>query len=159
MVHAHAPESGALLVFALFLWRRFGRLRPSLVYTVQDSFYDYKLRNQGLMLVTLGAFRRVVFCSRAAYESFPAPWKWVVRGRWRVVQNAADIDRVDRAIAAGPVTRDPDRFTVLSVGRLEEVKDPLTLLDAFGRGAGEEGRLTMVGAGRLESAAAARACM
>lgn len=157
VVHAHAPESGALLILALLLWRRLGRLRPSLVYTVQDSFFDYKLRNQGLMLVTLGAFRRVVFCSRAAYESFPAPWKWVVRGRWRVVQNAADIDRVDRAIAAGPVTRDPDRFTVLSVGRLEEVKDPLTLLDAFGRGAGEEGRLTMVGAGRLESATAARA--
>ena len=101
VVHAHAPESGALLVFALLLWRRFGRLRSSLVYTVQDSFHDYKLRNQALMMITLRAFKRVVFCSRAAYDSLPRPWRWAVRGRWRVVQNGADIDRVDRAIAVG----------------------------------------------------------
>src|SRR5688572_10637440 len=48
VIHAHAPESGALLVFALVWWRRFRRLRPSLVYTVTDSFEDFKLRNQAV---------------------------------------------------------------------------------------------------------------
>ena len=157
VVHAHAPESGALLVFALLLWRRSRRLRPSLVYTVQDSFNDYRLRNQALMLITLGAFDRVVFCSRAAYDSLPRPWRWVVRDRWRVVQNGADIDRVDRAIAAAPMTRDDRRFTVLSVGRLEDVKDPMALLDAFARGTDQHERLVVVGAGALESAMVARA--
>lgn len=149
VIHAHAPESGALLVFALLLWRRFGRLRSSIVYTVQDSFHDYRLRNQALMLVTLSAFRRVIFCSRAAYDSMPGLWRWVVRRRARVVQNGADIDRVDRALAEEAVERDDARFTVLSVGRLETVKDPTTLLEAFAR-LGADPHLVVVGAGSLE---------
>src|SRR3990170_6286991 len=79
VVHTHAPESAAMLVVALVLRRRFRPLRPTLVYTVHDSFYDYSLRNQTLMLFTLRAFRRVVFCSRAAYDSFPRLWRRVVR--------------------------------------------------------------------------------
>lgn len=157
VVHAHAPESGALLVFALLLWRRFRRSRSSLVYTVQDSFHDYRLRNQALMTITLTAFERVVFCSRAAYDSLPRLWKWLVRSRWRVVQNGADIDRIDRAVEARRPTRNDGRFTVVSVGRLENVKDPMTLLEAFAEGAGGEARLTVIGAGRLETAVVAKA--
>ena len=56
--------------------------RTSMVYTVQDSFYDYKLRNQAMMAIALAGFRRIVFCSRAAYDSLPSIWKWLVRGRW-----------------------------------------------------------------------------
>ena len=156
VVHAHAPESAALLVFALLLRRRFGRLRPSLAYTVHDSFYDYSLRNQVLMLLTLRAFKRVVFCSRAAYDSFPRLWRWTVRDRWRVVLNGADFERVDRVLAGSPPP-ERDRFTVLSVGRLEKVKDQLTLVDAFGAGADPEDGLVFVGAGAQAPALEARA--
>ena len=156
-VHAHAPQTGLLLVVALLVWRRFGRLRSSLVYTVHDSFYDYKLRDQAMMVMALAAFKRVVFCSRAAYDSLPRIWKWLVRDRWRLVQNGADIERVDQLIANGSITRDEGSFTVLSVGRLEKVKDPVTLLEAFAAGADGDGRLLFVGAGALESAVLARA--
>ena len=156
VVHTHAPESAAMLVVALVLRRRFRSLRPTLVYTVHDSFYDYSLRNQALMLFTLRAFRRVVFCSRAAYDSFPRLWRWLVRDRWRVVQNGADLERVDRVLAAS-APPDKDRFTVLSVGRLEKVKDPLALVSAFGAGADPDDRLVFIGAGAQGSAAAARA--
>lgn len=155
-VHAHAPESGAMLVFGLLLWRRFRRLRSSLVYTVHDSFYDYGVRNQALMLFTLRAFRRVVFCSRAAHDSFPRLWRWMVRDRWRVVQNGADLERVDRVLA-GSTPPNRDRFTVLSVGRLEKVKDPQAVVDAFSAGADPDDRLVFIGTGAQESAVAARA--
>lgn len=155
-VHAHAPESGAMLVFGLVVWRRLRRQRPSLVYTVHDSFFDYGRRNQVLMLLTLWAFRRVVFCSHAAYDSYPWPWRRAVRGRWRVVQNGADLERVERAVAdPGPIDR--DGFTVLSVGRLESVKDPLALVEAFGAGSDAGDLLVFVGAGTQEAAVAARA--
>jgi glycosyltransferase involved in cell wall biosynthesis len=155
VVHAHVPHMGFLLIVGLLLWRRLGSLRPSLVYTVQDSFYDYKPRNQAMMVVALAAFKRVVFCSRAAYDSLPRIWKWLVRGRWRVVQNGADFERVDRAIAAAPPGEDDGPFTVLSVGRLEKVKAPLSLLDAFVK-SDVDGRLVFVGAGAMESVAVAR---
>lgn len=156
VIHAHSPHTGFLVPAALVAWRRFRRLRPSLLYTVHDSFYDYKLRNQAMMVFALAAFRHIVFCSHAAYESVPRPWKGLVRGRWRVIQNGADLDRVDRVLAASsPPER--DRFTVLSVGRLEKVKDPLALVHAFARGAGTDDRLVIVGTGAMRGALAARA--
>jgi glycosyltransferase involved in cell wall biosynthesis len=159
VVHAHAPQTGTLLVLAALAWRRFSRLRPSLVYTAQDSFHNYKPRNRAMMVVALATFTRVVFCSRSAYESLPGTLKRLVRGRSRVVQNGADLDRVDRAVAARTAERDGDGFTVLSVGRLERVKDPLSLLNAFERSLAEDvgSRAVFVGAGELSSAVTARA--
>lgn len=159
VVHAHAPQTGTLLVLSAVAWRRFSRLRPSLVYTVQDSFHDYKPRNQGMMVIALATFTRVVFCSRSAYESLPRILKRLVRARWRVVQNGADLDRVDRAVAARQATRNGTGFTVLSVGRLEQVKDPIAALDAFSRSVGEDAgsRAVFVGAGELSATVSERA--
>lgn len=156
VVHTHAPESAAMLLFALVMWGRLRRLRRSLVYTVHDSFYDYSARNQALMLFTLWAFRRVVFCSDAARDSFPRLWRLLVRGRDRVVRNGADLDRVDRTLALEP-TPPHDGFTVVSVGRLERVKDPEAVVDAFRAVAADGDRLVMVGAGTLASAVAEHA--
>lgn len=159
VVHAHAPQTGSLLVLAALAWRRFGRLHPSLVYTVQDSFQDYSPRNRAMMAISLAAFTRIVFCSRSAYESLPRRLKQLVRGRWRVVQNGADLDRIDRAIATRPAERDEGGFTVVSVGRLERVKDPLVALESFSRSVGEDAgsRAVFVGAGELSPIVAARA--
>jgi len=149
VIHAHAPHTGALLTAGLALHPRRWRLFRKLVYTVQDSYYDYKPRNKALMLPALATFRRVVFCGHAAYDSYPWSWKRLVGKRARVVQNAADLDRVDRAVgAAGPV--DDATFDVLSVGRLEKVKDPTTVLSAFRRAGDDRSTLTFVGAGSLE---------
>jgi glycosyltransferase involved in cell wall biosynthesis len=159
VVHAHAPQTGSLLVLGALAWRRFGRLRSSLVYTVQDSFNDYTPRNRAMMAVSLAAFTRIVFCSRSAYESLPRRLKRLVRGRWRVVQNGADLDRIDRAIASRPTERDERGFTVVSVGRLERVKDPLLVLEAFSRSVGGDAgsRAVFVGEGRLSSIVTTRA--
>lgn len=159
VVHAHAPQTGTLLVLATLAWHRFRRLRPSLVYTAQDSFQNYKPRNQVMMVLALATFTRIVFCSRSAFESLPRILKRAVRGRSRVVQNGADLDRVDRAVATRPERPAGDGFTVVSVGRLEPVKDPLVMLDAFRRSLGEEpgSRMVFVGAGELSEAVEARA--
>ena len=81
-------------------------MRPSLVYTAQDSFHNYKPRNRVMMVVSLATFTRIVFCSRSAYESLPRTLERLVRGRSRVVQNGADLDRVDRAVAGRSAERE-----------------------------------------------------
>ena len=151
VIHAHAPHTGALLTFALAFRPSRWRLRRKLVYTVQDSFHDYKFRNKLLMLPPLAVFRRVVFCGHAAYDSYPALWKRLVGERRRVVQNAADLDRVESAISGLTPARNGSTFDIVSVGRLENVKDPMTLLAAFGRIGDERSRLALVGAGSLET--------
>ena len=157
VVHAHSPHTALLLVLALLAWRRFVGLRSSMAYTVHASFRNYKLRNKVMMVMALPAFKRVVFCGHASYESLPRIWRWLVRDRWRVVQNGADIQRVDRVLAAGSDARREESFTVISVGRLENAKDPVTVLDAFGKVAHEDSRLVFVGKGGLESTLGERA--
>ena len=153
VVHAHAPHTGALLVAGLAVHPRRWRLFRKLVYTVQDSYYDYKPRNKALMLPAIATSRRVVFCGHAAYDSYPRAWKRLVGKRARVVQNAADLERVARAVStSGPI--DDSTFDVVSVGRLEKVKDPMTVLSAFRRADDERSRLTFVGAGSLEESLA-----
>lgn len=149
IIHVHAPQSGALFPLSVLALGRFRAVRRSLVYTVQDSFYDYSLRDQSLMVCSMPAYARVIFCSRSAYDSVPAVWKPLVRSRWRVVANGFDVHRVDAALGAGVLERDRGRFTVVSVARLARVKDPMTLIHAFAEGRPQD-RLTIVGAGALE---------
>jgi glycosyltransferase involved in cell wall biosynthesis len=158
IIHAHAPATGLFTLLGVLAHSHRARLRRSLVYTVQDSFHDYKLRDQLLMVAPLAAFRRVVFCSRSAYESLPRPLKWLTGGRWRVVQNAADLERVDRAIASDSFSPEGDRFTVVSVGRMEPVKDPVAALDAYAMALRDDADSDMVfiGAGQMENTVDAR---
>lgn len=156
VIHAHAPQTGSLVALALALRPHQRRaLWRSLVYTVQDSFHDYKTRNKLLMAPALATFRRVVFCGHAAYDSYPPLWKCLAGRRARVVQNAADLDRVERAIVGRTRSTKGAAFDVVSVGRLEKVKDPLTALAAFRLLDDPGSRLTFVGAGSLETGLAA----
>lgn len=156
VIHVHAPQSAALVIAATVLWLQLGRLRKSMVYTVHDSWYDYSRRNQLLMVLALAVFKRAIFCSRAAYESMPGVCKWIVRGRWHVVQNAADIGRVDRVLESTEPVSEDGVFTVLWVGRLEPVKDTETLLEAFSAAKRPDMRLVIVGMGSLEEDVARR---
>ena len=90
-IHAHSPQTGVFFVVAMIVWLRPG-LRHRAIYTVHDSFYDYKARNKVLMILPLAVFSRVVFCSNAAYESLPRLLRRLVGGRARVVQNGVDIE-------------------------------------------------------------------
>jgi glycosyltransferase involved in cell wall biosynthesis len=152
VIHVHAPQSGGLVLVGLLMWRRFRRLRPSLVYTVQDSFYDYSLRNQLLTLVSLAGFDRIIFCSQSAYESVPSPWRQRVRAKARVVANGADIARVDRAInqLEPGALRIGSSFRVVWVGRMEKVKDPGVVVSAFAAVDDPATSMVMIGAGQLD---------
>jgi glycosyltransferase involved in cell wall biosynthesis len=149
VVHAHSPHMAVLLPTVLAsrpgLWRRWS----SMVLTVHDSFYDYKPRNKAMTVAGLALFPRVVFCSQAALQSLPRAARAAVGGRARVVQNAADLDRVARA-AHGVDAPDDTIFRVVSVGRLEPVKDPLAMVAAFAAGTDAWCRLQLIGAGSLE---------
>jgi glycosyltransferase involved in cell wall biosynthesis len=73
-----------------------------------------------------------------------------------VVRNGADLDRVDRTLALAPPAPH-DGFTVVSVGRLEPVKDPEVVVDTFRAVAGDGDRLVVIGTGTLAPAVAEHA--
>ncbi|MCB0064662.1 MAG: glycosyltransferase family 4 protein [Caldilineaceae bacterium] len=161
-VHAHVPHTGILLLLALLRYLLWRQVMPITVYTVQNSFQNYKLRNRLLMLPIFALFQRVVFCGQACMESYPAWMLWLVGRRAEVVPNAVDIDRVDRILTTTPRIAHP--FTVVSVGRLIDIKNPFTLLQAFRTSLTSQGKgqppetapqLVFVGEGNRRQALAA----
>jgi glycosyltransferase involved in cell wall biosynthesis len=147
IIHVHTPHAGILLLMTLLITGLYRRLKPSTVHTVQNSYQNFKLRNKLLFIPSFLYFERLVFCSGASYESFPWIFKWFAGNRMHVVQNAVDLERIDRITSAARVTN-PDHFTIATVG-LIEMKNPLTVLEAFRQCHDEAGKLVFMGEGNL----------
>jgi glycosyltransferase involved in cell wall biosynthesis len=91
IIHAHSCHVGFLsLVDRVF---RPGKSTPATVFTVHSSYPRFKLRNKLLLIPVFAFFRRVVCCSKASYESFPAFYKWLAGDRLCFVPNGMDLDR------------------------------------------------------------------
>jgi glycosyltransferase involved in cell wall biosynthesis len=156
VVHAHAPVSGAALLAANLLHRR---PMARCVFTMQNSFRNYRLRNRLLLAPTFATFPALVLCSESVRRSLPWILRWLGGSRISVVPNAVDLARVDRVLHAVTDESKGDGFTVVSVGRLIDIKNPFTLLRAFEGSRLDCCRLVVVGDGplrpRLEQEAAA----
>lgn len=147
IIHVHTPHAGILLLMTLLLSGRFRRLIPSTVHTVQNSFQNFSLRNKLLFIPSFVFFRRLVFCSRVSYESFPAFLKWLGGDRMDVIQNAVDLDRIDRIAKVGQAGQS-DQFTIATVG-LIKMKNAFTVLEAFRQCHNQVSKLVFIGDGNL----------
>jgi glycosyltransferase involved in cell wall biosynthesis len=155
VIHAHSPHVGLLfLAGTLFAGRRFA---SSAVVTVHDSYPNFKLRNRLMFIPVFAGFQRVICCSQASYDSFPAPFKRLAGDRLGVVQNGVDIARVDD-IAANTrhQSHDTDGFTIVAVSRLVNIKNPFSVVTAFQRSADQTSRLVYIGDGPLRHAVIAK---
>lgn len=147
IIHVHTPHAGVLLLVALFMFGMYKKLIPSTVHTVQNSYENFKFRNKLLFIPSFVFFRQMVFCSHASYESFPGFLKWLAGGRMQVVQNAVDLNRIDRITKAQPAVHN-EHFTIATVG-LIKIKNPITVLDATYQYKDQDTRLTFLGEGSL----------
>jgi glycosyltransferase involved in cell wall biosynthesis/capsular polysaccharide biosynthesis protein len=151
VVHVHAAASGVLTLMTYFLTFR---SRRNLVFTVHNSWRNFRFRNRLFLYWVIALFPTVVTCGRAVRDSLPRSLRTVFGGRFLVVQNGVDLDRVDRIRETSedePDTADAPNpgLEVVSVGRLIPIKDPLAVLDAFADAAGPHDRLVFVGDGPL----------
>jgi hypothetical protein len=131
----------------------------STVYTVHNSFGNYRVRNQALLIPTFACFRRIVCCSPVARDSLPAFFQRLSGERLRVVQNGVDLDRVDRMRGGIHKTGAEAPFTLASISQLIDRKTPLAVLEAFrqGRRRGESTRPDGTGASHDKLVAESRA--
>ena len=145
VIHVHTPHAGVLLLTGLFMFGQYRKHKSSTVHTIQNSWRNFKLRNKLLHIPSFPLFQRLVLCSHASYDSFPALLKWMGGNRMRVVQNAVDIDRIDR-MATDKQAPHTDQFTIATVG-LMKMKNPFTVLEAFRQSHDESSRLVFIGEG------------
>ena len=151
VVHAHSPHVGCFFLMATMLRRRARRWS---VCTVHTSYSNLKFRNRLMMIPVFAGFSRVVCCGQASYRSFPLWFKWLAGDRLRFIRNGVDIGRIDQVLGNGKAPVRTNRFSVVSVGRLIELKNPLILLRAFRRSAGRHARLMLLGDGPLAASLA-----
>lgn len=154
IIHVHTPHAGVLLIVGLLAFGLYKKLMPSTVHTVQNSYENFKLRNKWLFIPSFVFFRQMVFCGDASYESFPRFFKWLAGNRMAVVQNCVDLERIDRIAKAVPITRS-DRFRISTVG-LIEIKNPLTVLEAFHQSGNSDRELFILGEGILRTSLSER---
>ena len=95
VVHVHAPASGVLTLMTYFLTFR---SRRNLVFTVHNSWRNFRFRNRLFLYLVIALFPTVVTCGRAVRDSLPRSVRTVFGGRISVVQNGVDLDRVDRCL-------------------------------------------------------------
>ncbi len=145
IIHVHTPHASVLLPMTLSLCGLFWKLRPSTVHTIQNSFESFQLRHKLMFIPGFAFFRKLVFCSNASYQSFPAFFKWLGRDRMHVVQNAVDLSRLDRSSKAVD-GRKNGHFTIVTVG-LIQIKNPLTMLEAFRQSHNQVSKLVVLGQG------------
>ncbi len=154
VIHCHVPHTGVLLLAAVLRYGLFKQVMPITVYTVQNSYQNYKLRNRLLMLPVFAAFKQLVFCGHACLASYPTLFKVLGGKRTNVAQNAVDITRVDRITEKITRKRGDAQVTIASVGRLIQIKNPFTLLSAFQKAAESTTQLVFIGEGNLRPALA-----
>lgn len=149
VVHVHAPASG--MVTLATYWRT-RRSRQDLVFTVHNSWRSFRRRNRLFLRLIIALFPLVVVCGQAARDSMP---RRLLRRRGHkiaVVPNGVDVERVDAVLADfEPPPRPDSGRTVVSVGRLIPIKDPVTLVEAFSVASAESDGLVVVGDGPLRT--------
>lgn len=146
VVHVHAPASAALVLLVRAL--RGGSLR-NCVFTMQNSYANYRARNRALLYAIFATFPSIVVCGRSVSKTLPYPLRRIGSRKVSVVPNAVDTERVHRVVQAAEGRGDRAGLRVVAVGRLVEIKDPLTVLRAFAEVATEADRLVFVGDGDL----------
>ncbi|MGH3385986.1 MAG: glycosyltransferase [Nocardioidaceae bacterium] len=147
VVHVHSPSSGVLTLAAYLLTRR---SRRNLVFTVHNSWDNFRRRNRAFLYLILLLYPTVVMCGHAARDSLPWLLRRAFRRKLEVVPNGVDVDRIDRVLEALPVPETPANGPVVaSVNRLIPLKDPSTVLRAFERAELPHGDLVFVGDGPL----------
>lgn len=149
VIHVHAPHTAVLLPLATVLYGVYRRLLPSMVVTVHNSYQSFRFRHRLMLISAFAFFQRVVCCSQASLGSFPVLYKWLAGSRLCAIQNGVDLDRIDRILGNKPHKASNGQFTVMTVGRLIRIKNLLTVLNAFQRGADPAGRLVFIGEGNL----------
>jgi glycosyltransferase involved in cell wall biosynthesis len=154
IVHVHAQQMGVLLL--LFGPRSSAGILASTVFTLHNSYQNYRLRNRLMLIPVFARFRRITCVGQVTAASIPRWLTALARDQVRPIPIGVSLDRVDRVLTATRGAETDADYTVASVGRLVAIKNPFAALEAF-RQAGGGQRLLFVGDGDLRQTVEVRA--
>lgn len=149
VIDIHSPQLGvAFLIVALVARPRM--LGRTLTH-VHGSFATYSRVERWLLLVMFACSRRVVGCGHTARRSFPGWFRWCAGRRLTTVRHGADLDLIDRRWPLRPsiAWTEAPPLSLVTVGRLNALKNHATILRALAQARSRTARLTVIGDGPL----------
>ena len=150
IIHAHTPHVGLIfLVISFFIGNKYFHKS---VFTVHNTYENFKVRNKLLLFPIFAFFRKIVCCSNSSYKSFPVLYRWLGGKRICAIQNGVNLKRIDSILINEQVQKKEDNsFMILSIGRLIDIKNPMCLLKAFENCGIKNSKLIFIGDGDLKN--------
>ena len=131
VIHIHNGLTGILFFFAIFPFNL--NLLSKSVFTLHNSWYVLKTRNQFLDFFVMMFSASVCTCGKSSFESIPKLIKFFIGSKMIPVVNGFDNKRIDKV----SISKDKDEFfnkesslKVLCVGTLNNTKNQIALLKA-----------------------------
>ena len=142
VIHAHTPHVGLLAIIASSFISKTNK-SPKL-FSVHYSFQHLRVRNQ-LFLIPIFIFsNRIIFCSKASFESFPLFYKKLVSKKYKVIYNGVNTNiKINRNYDS----KKEKNFRLITVSRLEKFKNIEIVIEALAKINNEKLKLTIVGDG------------
>lgn len=149
IIHAHTPHVGLLfLVISFFIGNKYFHKS---VFTVHNTYENFKVRNKLLLFPIFAFFRKIVCCSNSSCKSFPVLYRWLGGKRICAIQNGVSLKIIDSILINEQVQKKEDNsFIILSIGRLIDIKNPMCLLKAFENCGIKNSKLIFIGDGNLK---------
>lgn len=121
LIHVHSVHCGFFLILYCLFHNNYSILNKTIL-TVHNSYNNYTLRNKVLYFLNFFFFKKIIYCSKSSFNSFP---KIISKNKKnKIITNGANILMMDRHKKIELNQREID-FVV--VGRMEEVKNILLL--------------------------------
>ena len=129
VIHIHNGVTGLLFILAIFPFN-LGLLNKS-VFTLHNSWYVLKTRNQFLDFFVMLFSKRVCTCGLSSYNSIPTLIKIIIGKKMIPVVNGFNhkrIDEVENKKIKNQYFNSEDHVRILYVGALNHIKNQIALL-------------------------------
>lgn len=143
VVHAHSPHVAALLALAHTFHGV--PISATRVLTIHNSWGSMRPRDKLLYALAAPTFHRMVFCSAAAKASLPRSTARLLASHIDAIPNGVDLAGVRPASEK----RSDGALRIVTIARLEPIKNLETTIRAFGRASTAPTRLRIIGEGSL----------
>tara|TARA_Y100001970_G_scaffold294340_1_gene451022 strand:- start:4529 stop:5623 length:1095 start_codon:yes stop_codon:yes gene_type:complete len=147
VVHIHSGLTGILFFLAIFPFKI--SMMKKTVFTLHNSWYVLKTRNQFLNLIVMILSKRVCTCGKSSFQSVPRFIKFVVGKKMIPIVNGFDnqrIDEIEKIGAEKEYFHDTTKLKILCIGALNNTKNQIALLQAL-KGLDIEGEVIFLGDG------------
>ncbi len=150
VIHIHAQQMGFLYLIALPFFPKYIISRT--VFTPHNCYMNFKLRNRLFLYPCFAAFKKIITCGKASYESFPGFLKWLAKGKLSCIPNGTNVKRIDNFYAKNGRGPKYKKFTAVTAGALIPRKNPLTMVKAFHKSGIKNSNLIFMGKGYMDEA-------